>query len=75
VAYSRTNLISVSCLDDSNIHCYFRNIKYIIKCNDINVGLTIQQDKLYLPFNYDHVNEINASSFVNVCDDVSVKRK
>lgn len=44
----RRNLIYVSCLDDKNIHYEFGNRKWIIKFNEIDVGLAIKQDKLYL---------------------------
>jgi hypothetical protein len=44
----RRNLISVSCLDDENIHCHFWDGKCILKCDGIDVGLTIQWEKLYL---------------------------
>jgi hypothetical protein len=44
----RRNLISVSCLDDENIHCHFGDGKCILKYDGIDVGLAIRREKLYL---------------------------
>jgi hypothetical protein len=38
----RRNLISVSCLDDENIHCHFGDGKYILKYDGIDVGFAIR---------------------------------
>lgn len=70
----RRNLISVSCLDNNNIHCHIGNRKCIIKCNNSNVGLAIRKDKLYLLSIWDHMNGLKASSTVNVYD-VTSKHK
>lgn len=73
-AFDEKELISILCLDDSNMHSHFENRKCIIKCDYINVDLAIRQDKVYLILNCDHVNEIKPSSTMNVCD-LSSKHK
>jgi hypothetical protein len=55
----RRNLISVSCLDDEDIHCHFEDGKCILKYDRIDVGLAIQQEKLYLLSRCNVVNEIS----------------
>ena len=62
----RRNLISVSRLDDKNIHCHFGDHKCIIQCNNIDVGLTIRRDMLYLLSQCNVVNAIDASDSVRV---------
>jgi hypothetical protein len=57
----RRNLFLFSCLHGSNIYYHFGDTKCTVKCNNIDVGLVIRQDKLYLLSNYDHINEIKAS--------------
>lgn len=66
------NLNSISFLDDKNVHYHFGNEKCIIKVNEIDVGHEIRQEKLYLLLNCNHVNEINTSSSLNLCD-VNIK--
>jgi hypothetical protein len=64
----RSNLISVSMLDDDGFHCNFGDNKCILKFNLDDIGLAIRQDKLYmLPLN-------ESSVTMNVYD-VSHKRK
>lgn len=70
----RSNLVSISYLDDKNIHFHSRNAKCIIKFNMINVCIAIRQNKLYLLCHCDHVNETNTTSSMNICN-VSVKHK
>jgi hypothetical protein len=70
----RRNLNSISFLDDKNVHYHFGNEKCIIKVNEIDVGHEIRQEKLYLLLNCNHVNEINNSSSLNLCD-VNIKWK
>ena len=62
----RRNLISVSRLDDKNIHCHFGDHKCIIQCNNIDVGLAIRRDMLYLLSQCNVVNAIDASDSVRV---------
>jgi len=54
----RRNLISVSCLDDYNIHCYFGNHRCLIRFENKDVGLTIRRDMLYLLSSCNVVNAI-----------------
>ena len=70
----RRNLISVSCLDDENIHYHFGDGKCVIQYNNENVGLAIRQDELYLLSHCESVNDMSTSSAMNVCDE-SAKRK
>jgi hypothetical protein len=55
----RRNLISVSCLDDENIHYHFGDGKCILKYDGIDVGLAIRREKLYLLSRCSVVNEIS----------------
>jgi hypothetical protein len=55
----RKNLISISCLDDDNIHCHFGDGKCILKYDGIDVGLSIRREKLYLLSRCSVVNEIS----------------
>ena len=64
----RRNLISVSCLDFENIHCHFGDRKCIIEYDNKKVDLAVLEDKLYLLFHCDYVNNVSFSSAVNVCN-------
>ena len=62
----RRNLVSVSCLDDDGLHCHFGDKRYIIKCNDNDVGLAFRQDKLYLISLCNAVNNVDPSLSMNI---------
>ena len=68
------NLILVPCLEDNNIYYHFENRKCIMKFSNVFVGLAMKQEKFYLLFNCDPMNEIKASSSMNACD-VNFKHK
>ena len=57
----RRNLISVSRLDDENIHSHFGDHKSVIQYNNKDIGLAIRRDMLYLLSHCNVVNEIDAS--------------
>ena len=57
----RRNLISVSRLDDENIHSHFGDHKCVIQYNNKDIGLAIRRDMLYLLSHCNVVNEIDAS--------------
>ena len=52
-------MISVSCLDDENIHCYFGDHKCLIRHDNKDVGLAVRRDKLYLLSQCDTLNAID----------------
>ena len=60
VPFLRRNLISVSCLDDCDIHCHFGNHRCLIQFENKDVGLAIRRDMLYLLSPCDIVNAIDA---------------
>ena len=70
----RRNLISVSRLDDENIHSHFGDHKCVIQCNDKDVGLAVRRDMLYLLSPCNVVNLVEASDSVLVTSN-SNKRK
>ena len=51
-------MISVSCLDDENMHYYFGDKKCLIRHDNKDIGLAIRRDKLYLLSQCDVVNAI-----------------
>ena len=55
----RRNLISISCLDDENIHYYFGDQKCLIRHDNKDVGLAIRRDKFYFLSQYDVVNALD----------------
>jgi hypothetical protein len=59
VPYLRRNLISVSRLDDQNVHCHFGGRRYIIRFNNKDVDLTVRRDMIYL---------LSHSGVVNILD-------
>ena len=52
-------MISVSCLDNENIHCYFGDHKCLIRHDNKGVGLAVRRDKLYLLSQCEAVNAID----------------
>ena len=46
----RSNLVSVSCLDDDGLYCHFGDKRCIIMSNNKDVGIAFQQDKFYFDF-------------------------
>jgi hypothetical protein len=55
----RRNLVSASSLVDDGYHCDFGNKRCIVMCDNNNVGLAFQQDKLYLVSLSDSINDVD----------------
>jgi hypothetical protein len=60
----KRNLISVSRLEDDKIHCRFGDQKYVIHCDNKDVGLAIRREMLYLLSQCNMINVIDASEAV-----------
>jgi hypothetical protein len=76
VPTSQRNLIYVSCLDNDDYDCRFRNGKCKIMCNNACIGLTFLQDELYLLSLCENVNSVcDVNKNVSLSENINRKRK
>jgi len=70
------NLISVSCLDDDDYACHFGDEKWHIYCNNDCVGVSLQQQDLYLLSLHETMNSVcDAIENTSLSENANKKRK
>jgi hypothetical protein len=71
----RSNLISISCLDDDGFDCLFGKKQCLIIFNDKIVGRALRHDKLYLLSIKDFINVLSSENNVNVSSSKNKRKR